>query len=104
MGDPDRHKCYPMDEELPRDRNAAAAELVRRYACSHVKDTEGFDDFDVQVVWQCHVLGNAKWLMTTTLRDGRYYEVAYSASKAQYYLDVYDKSDDVCVDEERGYA
>ena len=97
-------ECTPMTDPLPRDQNEAAKELVRRYACAHLDKSDGPVDFSVYVVWQCHILGSKKWLISTTLRDGMYYEVTYSATKLQYYLDAYKKFDNVCIDAVRGYA
>lgn len=42
-------------------------------------------------LWQCYILGNAKWLLSTTLPDGMYYEVAYNKIKDEFYLDAYKK-------------
>lgn len=47
--------------------------------------------FDVSVVWDCYILGNIKALLSTTLRDGMYYEVTYNAEKDEIYFDAYKK-------------
>jgi len=46
---------------------------------------------DVFVVWQCHILGFRKWLISTDLDDGRYYEVTYDRIRHRFYLDAYVK-------------
>lgn len=48
-------------------------------------------EFDVYEVWHCYILGNEKWLLSSTLSDGMYYEVTYNAAKDEFYLDAYKK-------------
>lgn len=56
----------------------------------------GEQKFDVFVVWHCYILGNAKWLLATTLPDGMYYEVTYNKAKDEFYFDAYKKVDNHC--------
>lgn len=54
------------------------------------------DDFvltmdNVYIVWFCKTLQNWKALVSTTVPDGVYYEVTYNGDKAEIYLDVYKK-------------
>lgn len=46
-------------------------------------------DFAVVTVWKCYILGNMKLLITTSLPDGKYYEVTYDFGKDSMYFDVY---------------
>ena len=46
---------------------------------------------DVYVVWSVKVLQNNKFLMSTTLPDGLYYELTYNGDKEEVYVDVYKK-------------
>ena len=52
---------------------------------------------DVYVVWFCKTLQNWKALVSTTVPDGKYYEVTYNGDKKEAYLDVYVKQDNVCI-------
>ena len=45
--------------------------------------------FRVHTVWKCYILGDMKFLITSDLPDGKYYEVTYSAEKQEFYLDAY---------------
>lgn len=54
-------------------------------------------EYDVYVVWQCYILGNAKWLLSTTLPDDMYYEVTYNKVKDEFYLDAYKKFENRCI-------
>lgn len=46
---------------------------------------------DVYVVTYAYVLGGQKAMLSTTLPDGKYYEVTYNASKQEIYVDQYVK-------------
>lgn len=46
---------------------------------------------DTFVMWFVKTLQNWKALVSTTLPDGRYYEVTYNGDKHEAYLDVYVK-------------
>ena len=78
-------------------KNEYVKNLVRNYAEEHLDKSDGPAEFDVFVVWQCYILGNAKWLLSTTLRDGMYYEVTFNAAKNEYYLDAYKKFENRCI-------
>lgn len=46
---------------------------------------------DVYVVWFCYILGGWKALVSTTLEDGKYYEVTCNPAKGEIYVDTYVK-------------
>lgn len=71
--------------------NQKVIEMVRNYAAEHLDKSDGAVEFDVFIVWQCYILGNAKWLLSTTLKDGMYYEITYNKAKNEFYLDAYKK-------------
>jgi hypothetical protein len=76
------------DEMLSR-----AKQLVLDYFNANVDVT---DDFkltvdDVFIVWFCKTLQNWKALVSTTVSDGKYYEVTHNGDKNETYLDVYVK-------------
>lgn len=64
---------------------------MRKYVEEHLDKSDPKQEFEVFVVWQCYILGNAKWLLSTTLPDGMYYEVTYNKVKNEFYLDAYKK-------------
>jgi hypothetical protein len=51
--------------------------------------------FGVYIVWFCKTLQNWKALVSTTLPDGKYYEVTFNGDKNEMYLDVYVKTDNL---------
>ena len=68
-------------------------DLVKHYANIHldITDESFIVNDDVYVVWSCKTLQNNKALLSTTLRDGMYYEVTYNGDKKEFYLDAYKK-------------
>lgn len=62
-----------------------AMNLVRRYVANQ------HNDFDVYIVWKCKTLQNWKYLLSTTLSDGMYYELTYNGDKEEWYFDAYKK-------------
>lgn len=56
---------------------------------------EEFTREDVYVVWFAYVLGAWKALCSTSVPDGRYYEVTYSKEKGVAFIDTYVKIDNV---------
>ena len=77
--------------------NERVKELVKDYILEHLDKSEERPQFNVFVVWQCYILGNAKYLVSSTLPDGMYYEVTYNAQKGEYYLDAYKKFENRCI-------
>lgn len=71
--------------------------LVRDYAEAHLDKSAPKQEFTVFVVWQCYILGNTKWLLSTTLPDGMYYEVTYNGFLDEFYFDAYKKFENKCV-------
>lgn len=77
--------------------NDRVMKIVRDYVLAHLDKSDETPQFDVYVVWQCYILGNAKWLLSTTLTDGMYYEVTYNKAKNEFYLDAYKKFENRCI-------
>jgi hypothetical protein len=70
--------------------------LVEQYTLEHLDKSDETPHFNVFIVWKCFILGNAKFLLSTTLHDGMYYEVTYNAARQEYYLDAYKKFENKC--------
>lgn len=81
--------------------NEKVKELVRKYTLDHLDKSDVTPDFEVFVVWQCYILGNVKWLLSTSLFDGMYYEVTYNKQKDEFYLDAYKKFENKCIPNEQ---
>ena len=70
--------------------------IIRDYIINDLTKTR-FDcfvpqiDFDVYIVWKCKTLQNWKYLLSTTIPDGMYYELTYNGDTKEWYLDAYQK-------------
>ena len=71
--------------------------LVRDYAKNHLDKSDGDVDFNVYIVLKCKILQNWKYLISTTLSDGMYYELTFNGDKQEWYLDAYKKFENVCI-------
>ena len=79
------------------DINEQARSIVVSYVLEHLDKSDSTPSFETFIVWQCCILGNHKWLISTTLPDGMYYELTYNGDKKEWYLDAYKKFENVCV-------
>lgn len=68
-----------------------AIKIVDSYVVEHLNNTDGVPEFEVFTVWKSKVLQNWKYLLSTTLFDGMYYELTYNGDKDEWYLDAYKK-------------
>ena len=77
-----------------------ALEIVKDYAEKHLDKSDFTNNeplFAVYIVWQCKILQNWKFLISTSLLDGMYYEVTYNGDKKEWYLDAYKKFENICI-------
>ncbi len=70
-----------------------ARTLVTKTFNEHMEKTDNFalTFSDTYVVKYSYILGNWKALVSTTVIDGKYYEITYNADKDEYYIDTYVK-------------
>ena len=74
------------------DPQQRAKELVEDFIYDHHEKTDPeLGDFAVYIVWFCYTLGSWKALLSSTLPDGKYYEVTHNKEKSETYVDVYVK-------------
>lgn len=80
-----------IDFDLNLDEmDRQAMSIVRVYAEEHLEvPIEGRPM--VYIVWKAKVLQNWKYLLSTNLLDGMYYELTYNGNKKEWYLDAYKK-------------
>lgn len=65
--------------------------IVKDYILNHLDKSDKIPDFSVFTVWKAKVLQNWKYLLSSTLPDGMYYELTYNGDKKEWYLDAYKK-------------
>ena len=68
-----------------------ARKIVRDYILERMDVTDKTVEFDVYTVWKAKALQNWKYLLSSTLSDGMYYEMTYNGDKHEWYLDAYKK-------------
>lgn len=71
--------------------------IVGEYIEEHLDKTNEKPFYQLFVVWKAKVLQNWKFLVSSTLPDGMYYEVTYSGDKKEWYLDAYKKLENKCI-------
>ena len=76
-----------------------AITIVREYILTHMDKSEETPDFAVFVVWQVKALQNWKFMISSTLSDGMYYELTYNGDKREWYLDAYKKFENQMITE-----
>ena len=74
-----------------------ALNLVRDYIIEHLDKSDPIPEFDVFTVWKAKTLQNWKFLISSTLHDGMYYEMTYNGDKREWYLDAYKKFENRCI-------
>lgn len=77
--------------------SAKACQIVSNYVVEHIDKTDKVPVFQVYIVWQCKTLQNWKFLISTDIPDGMYYEVTYNGDKDEWYLDAYKKFENRCI-------
>lgn len=72
-------------------------QLVKEYVEEHLDKSDNVSEFDMFVVWSCKTLQNHKALLSTSLKDGMYYELTYNGDKKELYFDAYKKFENKCI-------
>lgn len=70
-----------------------ALKIVCDYISEHLDKTDNAPSFEVYFVWMCKTLQNWKFLISSTLTDGMYYEVTFNGDRGEWYFDAYKKFD-----------
>ena len=84
-------------KERMKNMDNKAIEIVRNYIIEHLDKSDPIPNFEVFVVWKCKALQNWKFLISSTLFDGMYYEMTYNGDKKEWYLDAYKKFENRCI-------
>jgi hypothetical protein len=94
----DNLKGIPFsNDDEGRSFPEVAKGLVYSQACSLGvrKEHPTFSYDEVYVVWFAYVLGAWKALCSTSLPDGRYYEVTFNVQKQVAFVDTYVKTHNI---------
>lgn len=77
-----------------------AIKIVREYIMEHLDKGDKNQEFEVFTVWKVKALQNWKYLLSSTLYDGMYYELTYNGDKQEWYLDAYKKFENRVIKQE----
>lgn len=76
-----------------------AINIVKQYVLDHLDKSDPTPEFEVYTVWKAKVLQNWKYLISTSLFDGMYYELTFNGDKHEWYLDAYKKFENKVIGE-----
>lgn len=65
-----------------------ALDLVSGYIEEQLDKSEPVPKYGVFTVWKCKTLQNWKFLISSALHDGMYYEMTYNGDNREWYLDA----------------
>lgn len=57
---------------------------------------ENTDINNMFIVWSCYILGNRKYLVGVK-NSSNYFEVTYNMNKKEWYIDEYNKVNNICI-------
>lgn len=81
---------FLSSEEFMKLAKAKVYEMALASLCP-TDDLSTFTINDVYIVTHAFILKNQKAMVSTTLKDGKYYEVTYNEAKSEMYVDQYVK-------------
>lgn len=68
-----------------------AIAIVRAYIEEHLDKSDPAAVYDIYIVWKCKALSNWKYLISSSLPDGMYYELTFNGAAGCWYFDAYKK-------------
>ena len=77
-----------------------ALSIVKDYIINHLDKSDSTPTFDIYTVWKCKTIQNWKYLISSTLHDGMYYELTYNGDAKEWYLDAYKKFENRVIKED----
>ncbi len=76
-----------------------AVDIVKDYIMKHLDKSDPIPDFTVYIVHKRLLNKHLHYLLTSTLFDGTYYDLFNIGNKNKWYLNVFDRVDNVVVKE-----
>ena len=81
-----------------------AKSIVEDYIINHLDKSDQVPDFEIYIVWKAKILHHWKYLISSSLPDGMYYECTYNGINGEWYLDAYKKFDNVKIKDDTQYT
>ena len=66
-----------------------AIQIVREYIIDHLDKGDPTPDFHIYVAWKAKVLQNWKYMLSSTLLDGMYYELTFDGDHKAWYFTAF---------------
>lgn len=92
-----RDEINEVEEIKIKIMEEAAKGIVKDYIIEHLDKSDAQTSFEIYTVWKCKILKNWKFLISSSLYDGMYYEVTFNGEKREWYLDAYKKFENKCI-------
>lgn len=73
------------------EMDVKALDIVDDYILEHLDKSDEIPNYGTYIVWKCKTLQNWKYLISSTLSDGMYYELTFNGDRMEWYLDAYKK-------------
>lgn len=91
--------------EFMCDQDLIAMNLVKKFTIDHMDKSDkdyqkNVDELQIFTCWKNKTLQNWKYLISTNLPDGMYYEVTFNGDKREWYFDAYKKFANESISEE----
>lgn len=77
-----------------------AHDIVLEYIQRHLDKSDDVPNIEIYTVWKCKILQNWKFLISSSLLDGMYYELTFNGDKNEWYLDAYKKFENQVIRED----
>lgn len=77
-----------------------ALNIVLEYTIDHLDKSDDLPEITPYLVWKSKILQNWKYLISTNLLDGMYYELTHNGDKKEWYLDAYKKFENKVINDE----
>ena len=77
-----------------------AHDIVLEYIQRHLDKSDDVPNIEIYTVWKCKILQNWKFLISSSLLDGMYYELTFNGNKNEWYLDAYKKFENQVIRED----
>lgn len=76
--------------------DSTAVDIVKEFYSQNKIEIDQ-ENFEIFIVWKSKVLQNYKYLLGSNHNDNLYFEITYNGDKDEWYLDVYDKLQNITV-------
>lgn len=88
------------DGHVKKDMDKEALRIAKAYIVRSLYEKDRSLDFKVFIVWKSKIIQNWKYMISSELPNGMYYELTYNGIKNQWYIDAYKKIENVTINDD----